>query len=67
MYVRIVKSKLALKGMTLKDLAEAINESYSSTHEVLHGRWGKNGKVARRIRAKVSTYLDIPELSKEAE
>lgn len=62
---RVVKSKLALKGMTLKDLAEVIEESYSSVHEVIHGKWGGNGKVATRILNKVSRYLDIPELSKE--
>jgi transcriptional regulator with XRE-family HTH domain len=62
---RVVKSKLALKGMTLKDLAEDIEESYSSVHEVLHGKWGDRGKVATRILNKISEYLDIPELSKE--
>jgi len=64
LYERIVKSKLALKGMTIKDLVDVIGESYSSVHEVIHGKWGKNGKVARRIRKKVSRCLDIPELSK---
>ena len=64
MYERNVKSKLALKGMTIKSLAEAIGESYSSVHEVIHGKWGKRGKVAARIRKKISRCLDIPELSK---
>jgi lambda repressor-like predicted transcriptional regulator len=64
LFEKIVKSKLALKGMGLKDLATTIGESYSSVHEVLHDKWGKNGKVARRIRRKISLYLDIPELSK---
>jgi len=48
--------------MTMKDLAEAIGESYSSVHEVLHGKWGKNGRVAHRILKKVSKHLNIPEL-----
>jgi len=60
--VRIVKSELALRGMTMKDLAEAIGESYSSVHEVLHGKWGKNGRVAHRILKKVSKHLNIPKL-----
>ncbi|MDA2919729.1 hypothetical protein MYX76_09605 [Desulfobacterota bacterium AH_259_B03_O07] len=64
MYERIVKSKLALRGMTIKDLVNNIGESYSSVYEVIHGKWGKRGKVARRIRKKVSRYLDIPELFK---
>lgn len=62
---RVVKSKLALKGMTLKDLSEEIKESYSSVHEVIHGKWGDNGKVATRILNKISHYLDLPELSRE--
>lgn len=60
--MRIVKSELALRDMTIKDLADAIGESYSSVHEVLHGKWGKNGRVAQRILKKVSQYLEIPEL-----
>ena len=65
LYERIVKSKLALRGMTLKDLAEEIGESYSSVHEVLHGKWGsKRGRVAERILSKTGEFLDIPELSR---
>ena len=62
MDTRIVKSKLALRGMTMKDLADAIEESYSSVHEVIHGKWGNNGRVAQRILRKVSLHLNIPEL-----
>jgi len=63
---RVVKSKLALRGMTVKDLAEAIDERYNSVYDVMHGRWGnERGKVAIRILNKISEYLDIPELSKE--
>ena len=62
MYERLVKSKLALKGMTMKDIADEIGESYSSVHEVIHGKWGKNGRVAQRILKKVSRHLNIPEL-----
>lgn len=63
---RVVKSKLALRGMTVKDLAEAIEEHYNSVFDVLHGKWGRQrGKVATRILNKISDYLDIPELSKE--
>jgi len=50
--------------MTIKSLVEAIDESYSSVHEVIHGKWGKRGKVAARIKKKISRCLDIPELSK---
>lgn len=63
---RLVKSKLALRGMTVKDLAEAIEEHYNSVFDVVHGKWGKRrGKVAARILNKISAYLEIPELSKE--
>jgi len=48
--------------MTLKDLADAIGESYSSVYEVIHRKWGKNGRVAHRILKKVSHCLNIPEL-----
>jgi len=52
--------------MTVKDLAEAIEEHYNSVFDVVHGKWGKRrGKVATRILNKISDYLDIPELSKE--
>ncbi|HEX9830337.1 MAG TPA: helix-turn-helix transcriptional regulator, partial [Thermodesulfobacteriota bacterium] len=53
-------SKLALRGMTIKDLAKEIGEKYSSVHEVIHGKWGENGRVAQRILQKVSHYLDTP-------
>lgn len=63
---RVVKSKLALKGMSIKDLAEAIDERYNSVYDVMRGKWGnERGKVATRILNKISQYLDIPELSKE--
>lgn len=63
---RVVKSKLALKGMSIKDLAEAIDERYNSVYDVMRGKWGnERGKVAARILNKISQYLDIPELSKE--
>ena len=63
---RVVKSKLALRGMTIKDLAQAIEEHYNSVFDVLHGKWGnQRGKVATRILNKISHYLDLPELSKE--
>ena len=63
---RVVKSKLALRGMTVKDLAEAIEEHYNSVFDVVHGKWGqRRGKVASRILYKISNYLDIPEIYKE--
>lgn len=63
---RVVKSKLALRGMTIKDLAEDIGEHYNSVYDVISGKWGaERGKVATRILNKISHYLDIPELSKE--
>lgn len=63
---RVVKSKLALRGMTVKDLAEAIDEHYNSVYDVMRGKWGnERGKVATRILKKISQFLDIPELSKE--
>ena len=63
---RIVKSKLALRGMTIKDLAGAIDEHYNSVYDVIHSKWAtERGKVATRILNKISHLLDIPELSKE--
>jgi hypothetical protein len=63
---RVVKSKLALRGMTVKDLTEAIDEHYNSVYDVIHGKWGtERGIVADRILNKISHYLGIPELSKE--
>ncbi|MEQ9617721.1 MAG: helix-turn-helix transcriptional regulator [Deltaproteobacteria bacterium] len=63
---RVVKSKLALRGMTIKDLAEAIDEHYNSVYDVMHGKWGnERGIVATRILKKISRFLDIPELTKE--
>jgi predicted transcriptional regulator len=57
---RIVKSTLALKGMTIRDLAKEIKENYSSVYDVIHGRWGKNkGEVATRILKKISEFLDL--------
>lgn len=63
---RVVKSKLALRGMTIKDLAEAIGEHYNSVYDVIAGKWGaERGKVATRILNKISDYLDIPDLTQE--
>jgi len=64
LWERIVKSKLALRGMTIKGMSQVIHENYNSVYDVLHGKWGKKGKVARLIRRKVARYLDILELSK---
>lgn len=67
MFERVVKSKLALKGMTLKDLAEAIGENYNSVYDVVHGKWGhERGVVAIRILEKISRFLEV-DLSEEGE
>lgn len=58
---RIVKSKLALKGMNIKDLAEAIGEKYNSVYDVVHGKW--RGKVGKRICDKIIKYLELDSLS----
>ncbi len=52
--------------MTIKDLAESIEEHNSSVYDVIHGKWGaERGKVAALILNKISHYLDSPELSEE--
>jgi len=57
---RIVKSKLALRGMTVRDAAKEIGERYTSVYDVVHDKWGKEkGKVAPRILKKLSEFLNI--------
>lgn len=54
---RLVKSKLALKGMTIKDLAREIGEKYNSVYDVVRGKC--KGKVGRRIHEKIVRYLGL--------